>query len=936
MSNESDHQSGRLLGRMFRYIASPGRGANSSLNVQGDVYGASLGSKSSSYFVFHPDFAQKESYMTKNSLSERSSESRASRTVASMRNAAQSDDYMSHRSSDDPIGSGSGCKQAQLLVIFLAIVLASIVFSIELFTLLPPRTHPDATPENHTTPIDAKQLQRMRDQEEILKRWLVASPKCHIPVLDPWDESIKSYVRRKDPMNCSEVIDKFRVKMAKEKLDIKDYKPEMQTKQLTYVNNNLLYFTDEALKLQVLKRLLCCSRPISRETGSDDDLVYQDTCDVIDEQGYDVAAQHELVKVECNELNYTQVHRFIKHDTDVEKAYGGVAKKNLNLDNHYNVLMLGVDTMSRLNSMRQLNSTLSYLKKEYDILEFTGYNKVGENTFPNLIPLLTGLKPGQLTKTQCWMASNYTEDNDHGDDYLDNCKYLWYFYQQFGYITYFSEDWPSASTFNYLKPGFKYEPTHIYGRPFTLARKSLLFPKFESIGCASCQLDRPIVEVDMENLKSFVEGYRDKPYFAFHWINCPQHDDLNGASQVDHILEDFFRQIKNITKSERTFVIFFSDHGYRWNDFVSTRIGHYEASLPMLYIAAPDVFIQRHPDLYARLKEHQNSLLTPFDMFKTLIDLRNMSAKAESVNSKLLERKRKTRGNKDVNTDVEASTYPTAKTTVQQHQSLDGLSYEQSFQSISLFDKHSPEELDRSCIEAGIPDNYCVCHQFETIETNATDVLGVAYYLVYIHFESRLRDHLKICHQLEFDKVHTAQMFDFTRSETTKHKTAMKRSNDQRQLTSTTSKPGAEGNKGGAESGRNKTRAKSTLRPSTTSRPVDSRVVEQENHDGHGQYLPNREYNVAFSTKPGFGLFQEVVRFYGNDLEECQEAIGRARRVVEDQWANFTDKHSSVKQMNQICHYSVHSDSISRLNLYKDQSKCVKNNIELKKICYCR
>jgi hypothetical protein len=776
-----------------------------------------------------------------------------------------------------------------------------------------------------------------------LARWLVSTPKCHIPVLEPWDKSILGFVKRKPPMDCGAILDDIQTG---EHDSAKKWPSSLMAVSLSYVQSNRLYFTQEALDRGALSTPNqlgeCCLKRVSRAVENDDDLEWA-PCEPIPVQGYYVNSS--IVEINCLHWNYTNVHSLVVHNQEEEEALAKVAKRKLNDDDdYYSVLMLGVDTISRLNGQRQLNRTLNTLSKLYQTLEFVGYNKVGENTFPNLIPLLTGLKPEQLAQVQCWQTSNYSQANEVGDDYLDNCKFLWNYFQQIGYLTYFGEDWPQASTFNYLKPGFKYEPTTFYGRPFTLARDPLVYPKFDGPGCASCQLDKPLVEIDLDNLKAFIENNINRlPYFAFHWINCPQHDDLNGASQFDHLVEKFFADLKERLEQDRTFVVFFSDHGYRWNDFVSTRVGHYESSLPLMTIAPPKHFIEHHPDLYKRLKSHRNALLTPFDIFKTFIDLKNLSSKKRpppgsgpsldgedheqplhksSPNTRTARRPaakttrlRDNRATSDGTKAVTPYVADTLTTVIKQLKFEDGTTFKQPFKTISLFDANSDEQLDRGCIEAGIPDNYCVCHQFEQVSTNRTDVLGAAYYLVYVHFESRLKDHLDICHRLDLERIHNAEMFDLEKSSNTKGKTAARRRR-RRQV--------ADEDK--LEKHRN---SATTEKPA---RHLHGANSEQNKHD----YLPNREYSILISTRPGGGLFREVVRYYGTNITNCELEINRARKVIEDEWATSEDKVESVLTMNDVCDFSVHSESLSRFNLYKDQSRCVKSNIELKKICYCK
>lgn len=85
------------------------------------------------------------------------------------------------------------------------------------------------------------------------------------------------------------------------------------------------------------------------------------------------------------------------------------------------------------------------LLKELGALEMLGYHKVADNTYPNLVPALTGLSQDEFEKL-CW--KNHKKP-------FDRCPFLWKKFQANGYRTIFGEDACYMTTFNYLKPGFR-------------------------------------------------------------------------------------------------------------------------------------------------------------------------------------------------------------------------------------------------------------------------------------------------------------------------------------------------------------------------------------------------------------------------------------------------------------------------------------------------
>ena len=58
--------------------------------------------------------------------------------------------------------------------------------------------------------------------------------------------------------------------------------------------------------------------------------------------------------------------------------------------------MLGVDSISRINMMRYITKTRSYLLNEMSAIELVGYNKVADNTFVNIVPITAGKYIDQL------------------------------------------------------------------------------------------------------------------------------------------------------------------------------------------------------------------------------------------------------------------------------------------------------------------------------------------------------------------------------------------------------------------------------------------------------------------------------------------------------------------------------------------------------------
>ncbi|CAG2215184.1 unnamed protein product [Mytilus edulis] len=75
----------------------------------------------------------------------------------------------------------------------------------------------------------------------------------------------------------------------------------------------------------------------------------------------------------------------------VEKRCNKVYQKDSkNQDERLSVMMLGVESVSQINMIRYMTETRKYLLQNMSAIELLGYNKLADNTFPNIVPMTTG------------------------------------------------------------------------------------------------------------------------------------------------------------------------------------------------------------------------------------------------------------------------------------------------------------------------------------------------------------------------------------------------------------------------------------------------------------------------------------------------------------------------------------------------------------------
>ena len=439
---------------------------------------------------------------------------------------------------------------------------------------------------------------------------LVSSPKCQIPNLDPFDESIRKFATRAKPIVCSN----------KPLLTYITTVPEPVPKYLLRLNTSaIIHYAVH------LENVNCCYSVITRDNGPDgkvhsrnaDNYYSVGECSHFDTEVV-LNSGEEFILVRCFKTTkrgtkrnvYKNTHAVVPVKREVKFKLNKLNSERSSVDKkRLSVLVLGLDSVSRLNLIRTMPKTVYYLRHN-GWLELLGYNKVGENPLPNLAAILMGLSQEQLRK-QCW-ASRYEK--------FDNCPFIWREFSNLGYVTAYVEDEPTGSTFNYHKTGFVVPPTDYYIRPFLLASEDELpVKKRDSLNV--CLGPTPTSEHIFRYITDFSTVFKSALYFGVCWINNFSHSSNTIPATVDERVALFFHQLNETGAFDTTLIIFLSDHGMRWGDIRRTSIGWFEERLPFIYIWVPEWFTQKHPDVYINLKTNRNRLTSPFDLHLTLREI---------------------------------------------------------------------------------------------------------------------------------------------------------------------------------------------------------------------------------------------------------------------------------------------------------------------------
>ncbi|XP_015114956.1 uncharacterized protein LOC107039709 [Diachasma alloeum] len=531
--------------------------------------------------------------------------------------------------------------------------------------------------------------------------FLVRNKGCRIAALDPLDSFSKRFMKVEKPIKCQ-----FGSQL-----------PLIESNEThVFVNSSIVNQYYNATELPN-----CCWREFHRKQNDDDQITMEKSCHHFQTS---TRISAEFIRVECWRDGtgiYRDYHFFVLHKPEVEvrcKISSKQKHKKYFLPtkpvttNKLSILVLGLDSISRLNFHRMMPKTVKTLEA-LSAIEMLGYNKVGDNTYPNLVPVLTGLSTTEL-QTTCW--------NDTSKPF-DDCPFIWKNFSTSGYRTIFAEDACSMTTFNYLKPGFHKPPTDYYLRPYCVAAENDIGNTRE-LNAHLCIGARKNFENLLSHSTKVARTFSKDAYFAFFWQASLTHDFFNYPQLGDVAYSRVINQFYEERLMENTALIVMSDHGIRWGEFRQTYQGRMEGSLPFVFLVLPKWWRERYPIAFANLRRNTGSLTTPFDLYETLGDLLKLEMIEEE---QIRERTRM------MNAFEDKKFLP---------------------RGISWF---LPIPGHRTCDLAGIPGHWCMCHASSDIEFHHELVRNSTVFLIE-ELNSMLKKYPQ-CAELKMKKVMNAKIW---------------------------------------------------------------------------------------------------------------------------------------------------------------------------------
>ncbi|KAH8867795.1 hypothetical protein KSF78_0003809 [Schistosoma japonicum] len=301
-----------------------------------------------------------------------------------------------------------------------------------------------------------------------------------------------------------------------------------------------------------------------------------------------------LIESEFNEnhIRSNQIERLFicgsyRSIEQIEKLKQSIFRRKHN-DLMFNVLLLGIDSMSRLSAYRYLIKTIQFLQTiNNSAVIMNLYNVIGDGTTVNLLGLLTGQLEIELPESRKSHIHMMSKDNlmlNNNDNYtvLDNYPWIWKEFSEYNdYVTHYIEDTPKWGTFQHRLCGFGSfnSPTTSYGRPCLIAASQEERYSEKILGCT---MSRYTHQVLLESLTEFFTIYSDKPRFSLTFLSELIHENPAYGKLIDDDLVKLLQRIyyedqmfnKKIPGKfshsnypfANTLVILFSDHGPRMGD----------------------------------------------------------------------------------------------------------------------------------------------------------------------------------------------------------------------------------------------------------------------------------------------------------------------------------------------------------------------------------
>lgn len=408
--------------------------------------------------------------------------------------------------------------------------------------------------------------------------YIIDTVGCKIPNLDPFDPEVMAMIIKKPYMSCPRDKETVKVK----------FNSTTKIFSLSIDEKTVLAYSASSLE--------CEFENIIRGDG-DDSIDFRDS--VKFNKSIDIPESIDQFCVACS-VQGSEIYRncfALIRDKRENKT-----EEHRNGNKPDSILILGIDSISRSAVIRTMPKTWSYLQSSDRWFDMPGFNRVADNTYPNVMPVFTGLK----------IFDNNDPCRGNEDGGLDKCPFIWKQMKDLGYVTAYAEDFRIKS-FNYNKKGFWKPPTDFYFKPFYMALQSKLDNSRDCLGF------KHESEYVYDYMMDYVKTFKGSSFFGLFWANTFTHEDQNLASSMDQKFVEYLMKLEKNGIFNESVVILMADHGSRKDNYADVKVTAFETNLPVFQISLPPSLLTA--EVKNALEVNRNRLFGAFDVHKTLLDI---------------------------------------------------------------------------------------------------------------------------------------------------------------------------------------------------------------------------------------------------------------------------------------------------------------------------
>ncbi|CAG9322489.1 unnamed protein product [Blepharisma stoltei] len=370
-----------------------------------------------------------------------------------------------------------------------------------------------------------------------------------------------------------------------------------------------------------------------------------------------------------------------------EKRRQIMDKLNITDSKPQTVLIILIDSVSRNHFYNTLTDTVDFLNKtivngkyskNYAIYDFLINGAHGENTLPNLIPMMFGYNYTTHKQKTKNLSLKKFEDKEKYIA-LQN-EILWKFYKDLGYVTLF--EWETKWDFLADAVGRKILCDHVATSFWRGAAEINGFSDF--IDKQRCIGINHSHQYMFDYAKQFLENY--KSHNKFGYLHTVAGHEITGSviKSMDTDLWAFLDWILNFhnENNEDLAILLASDHGLHMGPWDRYEEGKIENLTPFTFlITNKDLLRKIGKNSHENLMHNTKRMMTKFDINLTLKNLGLATYGKIAENSDIYKNWKKRTGVKD---------------------------------AVSLFLEKISD--NRNCEDVGIPAYWCKCSKFKAIE----------------------------------------------------------------------------------------------------------------------------------------------------------------------------------------------------------------------------